>query len=309
MKARTLPMEFGEMECESMWEALIRPGHSAHYFTLAQPRPFQAAARQYSIINAWWLSELCRLVYRRGPDECRPDAAARTGFDATEETAPIPRDHYLRPHSLREIARFSTDNGYCVVVASDADPPFGVLVFRGTSGFNGWLANLNAIQSPWPWGGSVHSGFKAAFLPLWEQAMDTLDGLDMPLFYTGHSLGGAFAVLAASILPPASAYTFGAPRVGDSIFARLLTQVPIYRVVAGKDIVSTVPPSAIPFEFRHAGQCVLLEDGQALETEPDAAGWMERYRHLADPPAFLADHAPLGYTARLARAVMAGPNE
>ena len=75
----------------------------------------------------------------------------------------------------------------------------------------------------------------------------------LPIFVTGHSLGGALATLGAAYLSGwglAACYTFGAPRVGNKEFSSSL-QTPIYRVVNPLD---TVPHIPTPLRgYRHAG--------------------------------------------------------
>ena len=94
--------------------------------------------------------------------------------------------------------------------------------------------------------GNVHSGFNRAFLSVENQVLQYLKGSeDLPLYVTGHSLGGALATLATWYLSGdqlAACYTFGAPRVGDDgLMNRYRT--PIYRIVNGADPVPCVPPS------------------------------------------------------------------
>jgi triacylglycerol lipase len=124
------------------------------------------------------------------------------------------------------------------------------------------------------------------------------------LFLSGHSLGGALAVVAASRLtsnaPTAvdAVYTFGMPRPGSGDFARdyntsLGTRT--YRLVHGGDLVPTVAPSEMG--FRHVGRylhCARLGrfDEQALATDT-----------VSDDPPFVQGiageikdflHSPLG---------------
>src|SRR3954447_21195474 len=75
--------------------------------------------------------------------------------------------------------------------------------------------------------------------PILEQARDK------PLFLTGHSMGGALAVLTACRLakmgrPPAAVYTYGAPRVGDRAFCAGYS-IPTYRVVNRLGLVPEMP--------------------------------------------------------------------
>lgn len=76
------------------------------------------------------------------------------------------------------------------------------------------------------------------------------------IYITGHSLGGALAVLTAERLERAApnsvaaVYTLGMPRVGNADFARAFTPMlgsRTYRLVHGDDLVPAVPPSALGF--------------------------------------------------------------
>jgi hypothetical protein len=124
------------------------------------------------------------------------------------------------------------------------------------------------------------------------------------LFLSGHSLGGALAVVAASRLtsnapiPVDAVYTFGMPRPGSGEFARDYNTslgMRTYRLVHGGDLVPTVAPSEMG--FRHVGRylrCVRLGkfDEQILATDT-----------VSDDPPFVQGvageikdflHSPLG---------------
>ncbi len=81
---------------------------------------------------------------------------------------------------------------------------------------------------------------------------------DKPIFVTGHSLGGALAVLDAQRIGPGrvrAVYTFGMPRTGSPEFAARYDQAlgtRTYRLVHGNDLVPTVAPAK--FGFRHVGR-------------------------------------------------------
>ena len=271
------------MSLDTSWNALLRPWISNRYFDVPCLPPFETGAPDCSWINAWWLCELSRLIYRQGPDETGPQAQLPE------------RSEILKGVGLLEIESFSSGTNHCALVVSRnaASQPFAALVFRGTCGFEGWLSNLKAIQTCWPGGGSVHSGFKADFLRLWEKIEANLSKIDLPLYFTGHSLGGALAILAASVFPAKAVYTFGAPKTGDAVFADSLKNARIYRYENDRDIITTVPPSAIPFDFCHVGMSVCLKDDMRTGLESSSI------RGLIDPPEFLSDHAPVNYTIRL----------
>ena len=116
----------------------------------------------------------------------------------------------------------------------------------------------------------VHTGFITAYMAIRSQVLQALEvvaaeGPDLPLYTCGHSLGGALACLAAvdasfKEMPSGKPvlYTFGAPRVGDATFGKLLESVvPWYfRVETDGDPITAQPPR--PF-FSHAGVEILLE--------------------------------------------------
>jgi hypothetical protein len=92
----------------------------------------------------------------------------------------------------------------------------------------------------------MHQGFHDAYMSVHADIAERLKGYeDLPLYITGHSLGGALSVVATwyqSSARLAACYTFGAPRVGDeNLIDRFKT--PIYRIVNGPDPVPFVPPS------------------------------------------------------------------
>ena len=134
-------------------------------------------------------------------------------------------------------------------------PGMAVLSFRGTESTRDWMTNLDlrqdSVMSRNPESpatvGKVHAGFNEAYLSVEAQIESALHGYEhLPLYLTGHSLGGALATLATWYLTGdrlAACYTFGAPRVGDDqLLNRFRT--PIYRIVNGADPVPFVPPCA-----------------------------------------------------------------
>ena len=193
--------------------------------------------------------------------------------------------------------------------------------FRGTDSLPDWLTNLQTSRDPGPWRDTrVHEGFQDAFhaaaLRIGEIIGRTRGSRDVWL--TGHSLGGALAVLLAATLlesgvPVAGLYTFGAPRVGNSRFAERLNQeladAAHWRIVNENDLVPHLPPQLF---FSHAGNRMLLLDNAEPDQSEDtwkgfireAWSWMgeltEETRSLfniADPHKLASEG---GYLNRLA---------
>jgi hypothetical protein len=264
------------------WKAIFNPGSAEDFFRTAPLLPFDPGQPGYSAVNAWWLAELSRLIYKKDRSE---DPRAADGPTRAEILATV---------GLQEERFFDNGRVQCALISGCRERRFAVLVFRGTRGkLEAWRSNFDARQVRWPGGGMVHGGFMALFEGIWPLVDTTLRSLSAPLFLTGHSLGAAMATLTAALHAPQAVYTFGSPRVGDRRFAASLAHLRIYRVFNPLDIVAALPPSLIPLEFCHAGE--------PHATPPDRPNPV----HLAaqagglQPPRFLAHHAPLSYSQPL----------
>lgn len=133
-----------------------------------------------------------------------------------------------------------------------------LISFRGTSNIRQWIRDARFLPIAHPWG-AVHAGFNGGI----ENANPNLQAFMVfavkakHVWITGHSLGGALAVLAAAKLKMqgivSSLYTFGQPRVGLAGFAENFeAQLPdrLYRFINQCDIVPRLPPGLI---YRHSG--------------------------------------------------------
>lgn len=113
----------------------------------------------------------------------------------------------------------------------------------------------------------VHAGFYDAFRNIENKLRHCLEAqkAELPIYLTGHSLGGALALVAAAALGGhsklgdrlAAVYTFGAPRAGGASFP-IFVKAPHYRVVNSGDAVPLVPPNWLS-GYRHTGTPVLLK--------------------------------------------------
>lgn len=125
--------------------------------------------------------------------------------------------------------------------------PMAILVFRGTTNIADWITNANVVlRQAHESEHRMHPGFKQAYKSVEDQIHKLLSKVDgLPLYITGHSLGGALAICATCFLSKhklAACYTFGGPRVGSQEFVDQF-KTPIYRIVNGFDPVPLIPPS------------------------------------------------------------------
>lgn len=287
------------MPFHTQWEPLLQPGKAAEFFTSPLPAHFDIDASDYSCVNAWWLAEISRLIYREGVEEV-PHFAGNS------------RRGILNSVQLEEVTFIQKPLAQCAIVRplNPADPHFVVLVFRGTHNLLDWLTDLETEPVAWPPApGRVHEGFRDAFASVADQIDSALAQFTCPAFFTGHSLGAALATLAASRRPPRAVYTFGSPRVGDAQFLTTCGQTRFYRVVDSRDFVATMPPTLLGFE--HLGELhYMTRDGRFLvdptDQQMDAEQLFHSWRHpahLLEPPEDLVDHSPINYVTRLRAAL------
>ncbi len=146
---------------------------------------------------------------------------------------------------------------------------------------NDLLADLMFIKKQ-QGAADVHQGFLGELDKLWEHVVNDLDAETtspaIPVFATGHSLGGAMATIAGMRRRFTEVVTFGEPRVGSNIASEFQAERHT-RYVNGDDPITSVPPSWWPFSYEHHGEAVRLGD--------------------PDGPNVLYDHAVVYYTQNL----------
>ena len=294
------------MMFENSWTAIFRPGLATDYFDRHAGRPFAPSLTGYDRLTAWWLAELSRLIYRQESDEIGSQAIGPT------------RGEILERVGLRETAFFNQggSQGALVEPVTAGTTPFAVVSFRGSDDVEAWFDfNFDLLPVDWEPGGKVHQGFKEALDAIWNPIRDTIEALPdgTPVIYTGHSLGGAVATLAASRRPPALTYTFGSPRPGDAAFGSTVPVDSFFRIVNNRDIVTEVPVG-----LGHVGELHYITHTGQIRVNPDTEvifldrlkrdPSFELKRNLADvitgPAQKLADHAPVNYVTHLERAVL-----
>ena len=271
-----------EIPREASFEALFAPKPEYRYLEEAERFPF-TGSRDYSSVDAWWLAELSLLAYL--PDEARiADVLAAAG--------------------LAEPVFFAREGTFGFVSGE-------LCVFRGTDEVRDFLRDLDTALVP-DGDVKVHRGFQRALDCVWDELAGLLEG--RAVCFTGHSLGGALATLAAWRQGEvARAYTFGAPRVGERLLHERL-RAPVHRVVNNNDLVTRLPP---PLGYRHAGTLHYIDESGRVHDRPER--WsrvveqvlghgnraMDNVRRWlsgefdAIPYDSLVDHSPVHYAVHL----------
>ncbi len=132
-------------------------------------------------------------------------------------------------------------------------------------------------------GARFHRGFMEALHVIWEPMFagvtKALESSDRPLWVTGHSLGGALALLAAwrlqrNFISVHEIVTFGGPMVGNEAAARAFEQEfagKIFRYVNLEDPVPLLPSvSLVANTYAHCQSEVSMAAIQAVASALDA---------------------------------------
>jgi len=147
-----------------------------------------------------------------------------------------------------------------------------IIAIRGTANLQNVLVDLDVnLKQDEHLGIHVHQGFLSSATAVFEDVKPFIDS-SQPVQTTGHSLGGAVAVLLGMKLKQAGynltgVTTFGQPKVTNVTGANQYSDLPLVRVVTPKDIVPLVPPLS-PFQLKeldiywHNGEELILMDGE-----------------------------------------------
>ncbi|XP_065874829.1 triacylglycerol lipase OBL1-like [Euphorbia lathyris] len=195
----------------------------------------------------------------------------------------------------------------------NAETDIVVVAFRGTEPFDAdaWCTDFDISWYELNGIGKVHGGFMKALGLLmykgWPKNVEQEDGSRPIAYYTireklkeimlkndrtefilsGHSMGGALAILFVGVLAMheesdllkrlEGVYTFGQPRVGDYEFKTFMkTQLVTYgfkylRFVYCNDVVPRCPTDGSNFLFKHFGTCIYYDscyNGKMVREEP-----------------------------------------
>lgn len=233
---------------------------------LVNSPPIKRAA--YSDRTAWIMAEIARLVYEPLPPEVTVKSymkeiedAIRKGeyHDVVEAVIHKAMEGGVKSTSvveetlreanfelLESFTQSGTEALLCRLSHADKSPGMVVLAFRGTQpSIQDVLSDIKADLVPAPGAGRAHRGFLEAYDNVKVQIKGALEKHrgEVPLYITGHSLGGALAMVATRYLgndSTGATYTFGCPRVADNVFFESI-KTPVYRIVNAADGVPRVP--------------------------------------------------------------------
>ncbi|MEV7089485.1 lipase family protein [Streptomyces sp. NPDC093085] len=231
------------------------------------------SATSYSLAHAYWMAQAAGLAGEE-PDGIEERARA-WGFDTVR--------CFESPHAMP----FPIEDTQAYLMASDR---MIVVGFRGTEVLKiyDWLTDVNTPPVPGPAGkGFVHYGFSQALRSVYAQIRDAVEELrtkGQSLWFTGHSLGGALAMLAGAHYRfeeprrlPDGVYTYGQPRTCERLLAGVYDSAfrnRCHRFVNNNDIVPQLPPEPV---FTHVDAPHYFDaDGRLHDAMPLLTGLKDR---------------------------------
>ena len=219
----------------------------------------------YSDRTAWLMSEMSRLAYLKFEGaaaaresivddlaELTDKAAIGAKLEEFEKLLLSSGDQReeleseLSGADFHLVRAFNSRDTQAILATREKPERLAILAFRGTeASFGDIKTDLNA-RFIYRGKQKIHNGFLKAFQVVESQIRSALrEHPEHKLYITGHSLGGALAIVAAHEINSdalAACYTFGSPRVGNLEFGEDI-KAPIYRLVNAADLVPRVPPT------------------------------------------------------------------
>lgn len=264
------------------------------------------ARAAYSDRTAWLMAELSRIAYIRfeGKEDrlqrtiealaelSDKKEVARTLTEYLAESTSTSEQEMAQLTRSTEALKFKIEEGHTInegdtqaILVTRKLDKMAVLAFRGTEkDFGDIKTDLDARFYTNSKGEKVHNGFNEAYAVARAKISGLVQGLKgYKLYITGHSLGGALALIAAKDLNSdniAACYTFGSPRVGNEDFGEDI-KPPIYRVVNAADVVPHTPPSYL-IDATHWLLKLLPENLWLVKPALALVKGLKGYRHHGD---------------------------
>lgn len=161
------------------------------------------------------------------------------------------------------------------------DPESLIVAFRGTREPRDFIMDARFLAKRelhplLPDGAKVHRGFADGYWGVSAKIIAAIEALKpRRIIMTGHSLGGARALLCAAhldmlCLPVTDVVTFGAPRVGNAAFRDYYNDrlhESTLRFEAQGDLVPWTPPWLLN-GYRHVGRSAYLKNDGSVTIDP-----------------------------------------
>ncbi len=205
---------------------------SNKYFEYEKLLSLPLGSAAYSDRVSWLMAKMSKLAYL--PFET----------DNTELKAALSEAEF-------KLTKCFNEKGTQAFLAKRDSDKIAVLAFRGTQTqgltletFFDVFTDLYAVMRTDENGVKTHKGFQQAFQRVEREVLQQVQDLSSyGLYITGHSLGGALALIATGAINSknlAACYTFGSPKVGNEEFDDKIKS-PIYRVINAYDVVPFLP--------------------------------------------------------------------
>jgi len=289
----------------------IPPVLDRRYFEVAGAYPLPPGGREFSLVRAWWFAEAALLAYADPPFAVGQFRQAGLSIDGDTLVSAGSTQAYIAYNDDMIVVVF---RGTEVAKAGTDKTPRQLL----ENSFRDIMADIKILPKAAIPRGTAHRGFVSGWTAVSATILGRIRFLKekrpaRTVWFTGHSLGAALAILAAAEYGNADGlYTYGSPPVGDAEFTATVT-CPAFRFVHNNDAVAHAP-----LAYLHVGIEKYFDRNGNL-TEPPAlanrvatgvtdAVWMG-FNNLTslDAPLYprtpLTDHAPL-YYALLVRHAM-----
>lgn len=225
---------------------------------------------------AWWMAKCSELAYE--DKAFIAHALEQAGFEEVTFFDTVGTQGYLTRHpgmagrgAFAILAFRGTENDWTDIL-TDIDFIKRKVSDKGYRAHGGFVMALKNV-----WGTSFGPDWKGQIRVSWYGAAGVSDAIarfkgEVPLYFTGHSLGAAITTLAAHLWRARAVYTFGSPRVADTKLAdhmngQMASRCEIHRVVNSTDVVPRVP---FPVGFKHIGNFVYFTRGGRLLYGPKA---------------------------------------
>jgi len=213
-------------------------------------------ASDFELQNAIHLAELSDLVYHDGP------------YIQSKVAHLYPNFAFVDIHPM---------SGFDTELFLGGDNDSIVIAFRGTEAdsLEDWVNNLDNRAFPYSTG-SVHQGFWEALDQVWNPMLEKLQQFqnnNQKIWLTGHSQGGALAMLASRRfldygIQTQGVYTYGQPKLGDMLFAAnydASLKNKTFRIYNEGDSVVESPP-----KLYHGGIGIKLKEYGGFEIQHNA---------------------------------------